>query len=33
MPISLDYRDDIYTRDGLVVSARPSTVRILFEEK
>ncbi len=33
VPISLDYRDDIYTRDGLVVSARPSTVRILFEEK
>ena len=33
VPVSLDYRDDVYTRDGLVVSSRPSTVRILFEEK
>ncbi len=33
VPVALDYRDDIYTRDGLVVSSRPSTVRILFEEK
>ncbi len=33
VPVSLDYRDDVYTRDGLVVSAKPSSVRILFEEK
>ena len=33
VPVSLEYRDDIYTRDGLVVSAQPSSVRILFEEK
>ena len=33
VPVALDYRDDIYTHDGLVVSSRPSTVRILFEEK
>ncbi len=32
VPVTLEYRDDIYTRDGLVVSARPSSVRILFEE-
>ena len=32
VPVSLEYRDDVYTRDGLVVSARPSSVRILFEE-
>ncbi len=32
VPVMLEYRDDIYTRDGLVVSARPSSVRILFEE-
>ncbi len=32
VPVMLEYRDDIYTRDGLVVSASPSSVRILFEE-
>ncbi|MBO8436514.1 MAG: hypothetical protein IAA97_06005 [Spirochaetes bacterium] len=33
VPVMLEYRDDIYTRDGLVVSASPSSVRILFEGK
>ncbi len=32
VPVGLSYPDDIYTRDGLTVSARPSSVRILFEE-
>lgn len=32
VPVELDYSEDIYTRDGLTVSARPSSVRILFEE-
>ncbi len=31
-PVILDYDHDIYTQDGLTVEARPSTVRILFEE-
>lgn len=33
VPVMLEYQENIYTRDGLVVSARPSSVRILFEEK
>ena len=33
LPVMLAYQENIYTRDGLVVSARPSSVRILFEEK
>ncbi len=32
VPVTLSYAEDIYTRDGLTVSARPSSVRILFEE-
>lgn len=32
VPVGLSYPDDIYTRDGLTVCARPSSVRILFEE-
>ena len=32
VPVGLSYPDDIYTRDGLTVSAHPSSVRILFEE-
>ena len=33
VPVMLEYQENIYTSDGLVVSARPSSVRILFEEK
>ena len=32
VPVTLDYAGDIFTADGLTVSARPSSVRILFEE-
>ncbi len=33
VPVTLEYAGDIFTADGLTVSARPSSVRILFEEK
>ena len=33
VPITLEYDGDIFAADGLTVSARPSSVRILFEEK
>ncbi len=33
VPITLDYDGDIFASDGLTVSARPSSVRILFGEK
>ena len=33
VPITLVYDGDIFSDDGLTVSARPSSVRILFEEK
>ena len=33
VPITLEYDGDIFATDGLTVSARPSSVRILFEEK
>ncbi len=32
VPVKLEYNEDIFTSDGLTVSARPSSVRILFEE-
>ena len=32
VPVQLEYSEDIYTRDGLTVSAKPSSVRILFED-
>ena len=32
VPVTLEYDGDIFTADGLTVSARPSSVRILFEE-
>ena len=31
VPVMLEYDHDIFTSDGLAVSASPSTVRILFE--
>lgn len=31
-PVVLVYNDDVYTEAGLTVQAKPSTVRILFEE-
>ena len=33
VPVTLDYDGDIFTSDGLTVASRPSSVRILFEEK
>lgn len=32
VPVILEYNQDIYTENSLTVEARPSTVRILFEE-
>ena len=32
IPVELVYNDDVYTEAGLTVQAKPSTVRILFEE-
>lgn len=32
VPVTLDYAGDIFTADGLTVTAKPSSVRILFEE-
>ena len=31
VPIEIDYAENIYTRDGMTVSSKPSSVRILFE--
>lgn len=32
VPVVLDYNQDIYTKDGLTISSKPSSVRILFKE-
>lgn len=32
IPVELVYNDDVYVEAGLTVQAKPSTVRILFEE-
>lgn len=32
VPVMLEYDHDIFTSDGLSISATPSTVRILFEK-
>lgn len=31
-PIVLEYNEDVFVSDGISVTARPSSVRILFEE-
>lgn len=32
VPVELVYNDDVYTEAGLTIQAKPSAVRILFEE-